>query len=524
MRMRLWLLAILATILPSVAETFRWSAQGSYASMDPHAQTQVITNQLNAQIYDRLIMLGKKLEHVPALAESWKRVNATVWIFNLRKDVKWHDGSDFTAEDVVFSIERAKQPTSGFRSWASAMGTPRALDKYTVELTTPVPYPALPDAAALIFIMSKAWCANHRVEVPQDLAQKQETYASRNAMGTGPFTVVTYEPDVKLVVRKNPNWWGLKFGLFEGNVTEVVFTPIASDATRLAALISGGIDFVIDPSPQDVERLRQDRNVRVFEGPETSAFFLGMDQNRVELLYSNVKGRNPFKDVRVRRAIERAIDPAIIVRAAMRGNAVPTSLILTNPQRSGVTPELDRRAPADLAVAKKLLADAGYPNGFTVTMDCDARTERVCTAIVGMLAKAGITVNLLVAPATQYYQKIRRLDTSFFLVGWVSALDPIFLLRAHAHSRNQQGDGEWNLSNFKDEKLDAIVDELKSEFDEGRRKSLAIEAATLVRDNAYLIALYRRLAPWAARNNIELVHLPNVWLEPRWVQVHKAGR
>jgi peptide/nickel transport system substrate-binding protein len=501
------------------AQTFRWSNQGNFLTTDPHAQNTVITNQINAQVYDRLLMRGKQLEIVPALAESWTRTGPTAWVFRLRKGVKWHDGSDFTAEDVVFSVRRAQATTSSFRTFGQMLGTPRAIDPHTVEFTTPAPNPVLPDAAVAIAIMSKAWCLKHGVEKPQDYSRKEETYASRNAMGTGPFTLVSHEPDVKSVFRKNPNWWGLKEGLFEGNVKEVVFTPIASDPTRMAALASGSVDFVLDPPPQDVERLRRDKAIRMIDGPEASIFFLGMDQHHDELSYGSVKGANPFKDVRVRRAMSLAIDMDAVVRTALRGHGVPTSIFLAIPARSGLVADDVRRPPADLAIAGKLMAEAGYAGGFTVTMDCDARNEKVCTAVAGMLSKIGITLNLSVKQASQYYQKIKAFDTSFFLAGWVSALDPIFILQPLVHSRNDKGDGEWTLGRFKDAKIDSLIDELKMEFDEPRRGAIVREVARLVRDNVYVIPLYRRTAPWAARSNIEVVHRPDVWLETRWVQV-----
>ena len=516
MRLPLLIVAIFFA-MPCAGETLRWSNQGNYLSIDPHAQNTVITNQLNAQVYERLILRDKQLRRVPGLASAWRRTSPTTWIFELRKGVKWHDGSDFTADDVVFSMLRAQGATSGFRAQAGMMGKPRRLDAHSVEFTTAEPNPVLPDAASNLPIMSKAWCEKHGATRVQDYRAKEETYASRNAMGTGPFVLVSHEHDVKSVFRRNPHWWGLREGLFEGNVTEVVFTPLTTDSTRMAALASGAIHFVLDPPPQDIAKVRQDPSLRVHEGPETSIFFIGMDQQRHELSSSSVKGRNPFKDVRVRRAIDRAIDMDAIARTALRGLALPTGVILPRPDASRVPKELLARAPVDVAAARALLAEAGYASGFSVTMDCDARLERVCTAVAAMLARIGITINLAVAQPSQFYQKIQRLDTSMYLSGWISALDPILTLHPLAHSRNDRGDGEWNLGNFRDERLDAMIDALRVEFDEARRHEMAVEIARLVREQAYLIALYRRVTPWASRRNIELVHRPDTWLEPRWV-------
>ncbi|MEO8103352.1 MAG: ABC transporter substrate-binding protein [Betaproteobacteria bacterium] len=500
------------------AQTLRWSNQGNYLSADPHAQNTIITTAINGHVYDRLVLRGKKLEFVPGLAASWTQTAPTVWVFNLRKGVKWHDGSDFTADDVVFSIRRAQGPTSGYRVFANAAGAPRKIDDYTVEFTTPVPNPVMLDSLGQLFVMSKAWCEKYKVQQAQDFVRKEETHAARNAMGTGPFVLVSHEPDVKTVLRKNPRWWGIREGLFDGNVKEVVYTPLASDATRLAALASGGLDFVLDPPPQDIERLRRDPNIRIIEGPENTAFFLGMDQNRDELLYSSIKGRNPFKDVRVRRALYHAIDMDAISRTVLRGFAKPTAFAIPNPESIALPQEMDRRLRHDPAAANKLLADAGYPSGFTVTMDCDSRLEKVCTALVAMLAKAGITVNIVMGSPAVYYAKIRKLDTSLYIAGWVSSVDPIITLQSIVHGRDDSN-GDWNVGNFRDLKLDDTIDKAKVELDLVKRRELIIEAVRMLQEGVYMVPLYRRLAPWASRANVQVVHRPDMTLEALWVNV-----
>src|SRR5487761_852453 len=213
--------------------------------------------------------------------------------------------------------------------------------------------------------MSKSWCEKHNVVDVQDYVAKEETYAVSHADGTGPYILKSREPDVKTVLEANPQWWGKR----EGNVTEIVYTPIKSAATRTAALLSGEIDFVLDPPLQDLPKLKSDPNIKVIEGTESRTVFIGMDQKRDELLYSNVKGKNPFKDLRVRRAMYEAIDIEAIKRTLMRGLSIPTGELVT-PQVYGYDVAANTRPPFSIAKAKALLKQAGYPDGFEVTLDC----------------------------------------------------------------------------------------------------------------------------------------------------------
>jgi peptide/nickel transport system substrate-binding protein len=242
------------------AKTLRWSSQGDYLTADPMAQNELLTNSINGHVYESLVERGKKLEIVPALAVSWKQTSPTVWIFNLRKGVKFHDGSDFTADDVVFSIKRLQGKTSNFRVYGNAVGEPRKIDDYTVELTTPVPNPVMLEMLAnSLFMMSKKWCEAHNAVNSQDFTNKEESYTARNAMGTGPFILVQRDPDVKSTFKKNPNWWGLKEKRFDGNVDEIVYTPVKEGNTRMSALLGGNLDFVLDPPVQDIDKLKQDK-------------------------------------------------------------------------------------------------------------------------------------------------------------------------------------------------------------------------------------------------------------------------
>src|SRR6185437_15886371 len=290
------------------------------------------------------------------------------WIFKLRKGVKFHDGSPFTADDVLFSFARASDSGSTFKLYANQSGKLRKIDDYTVEFTTPIPNPLLPVNVVNILVMSQAWCQKHATTKPQDYKNHEETYSSRHAMGTGPYVLVSFEAGTKTVYRKNPDWWGIAAGLYEGNVDMIEFRPIANAATRMAALKSGELDFVLDPPVQDVPKLEHDPALHVWLGDENRVILIGFDMARDQLLYSDVKGRNPFKDRRVRLALYEAIDIEALRRQVMRGLATPTGIPL--PSLADIPGVKDERHPFDPAAARKLLAEAGYPQGFGFTLHC----------------------------------------------------------------------------------------------------------------------------------------------------------
>ncbi len=510
----------------ATAKTLRWSSQGDYLTADPHAQNELLTNSINGHVYESLVMRGKKLEILPGLAESWKQMSPTVWVFNLRKGVKWHDGTDFTADDVVFSMGRLQGATSNFRVYGNAVGTARKIDSHTVELTTPVPNPVMLEMLAnSLFMMNKAWCEKNNAVKAQDFTNKEESYTARNAMGTGPFTLVSREPDVKSVFKKNPNWWGLKLpGYFDGNVVDIVYSPVKEGNTRMSALLANNLDFVLDPPVQDVDRLKQDKSVKVYEGRENRVIFLGMDQARDELLYSNVKGKNPFKDQRVRQAFYQAIDVPSINKVVMRGLSVPTAINLPNPERAGIPKEQDKRYPFSIAASKKLLAEAGYPNGFEVGMDCPnnryINDEKICQAVAAMLSKVGVTVKLNAIPRSQYFPKAQKLDVSFYMLGWGGATtDAIFTLQPVLHSRNDKGDGDYNWGNYKDAEFDALIDTAKGEVDATKRQGIINQAMKRHHDQVYHIPLHLQVIPWASRANVEVIHRADNWLQATWIKI-----
>ena len=502
------------------AQTLRWSSQGDPQTMDPYSQNEQLTNVMNGQVYEFLVARDKKLEIVPGLATEWQQDGPLKWTFKLRKGVKFHDGKPFTADDVVFSVNRAKEKTSQIAAYANALGEPKKVDDYTVEFNLAQFDPVFLQHLNTVYIMSKAWCEEHKATKPLDFTNKEESYAARHANGTGPYMLSLREPDVKTVLKRNPSYWGK----IEGNVQESVYTPIKNNQTRLAGLVSGELDFVLDPPSTDVERLRNTPNVKIIDGLENRIVFIGMDQGRDELLYSSVKGKNPFKDVRVRKALYQAIDIETIKSKLMNGQAVPTGAVVPSPLGDFNDPEVEKRLPFDVEASKKLLAEAGYPEGFEVTLDCPnnryVNDERICQTLASMWAKVNVRVRVNAMPKTTYFPKLEKLDTSMYMLGWGGSItDAETTFTPIYRNRGTGGVGFYNYGNYKDDKLDALAAQSSTEADAAKRKALIKQVFMLHNEAVHHIPLHRQFIPWAARSNVNVVHRADNWLELQWVTV-----
>ncbi len=501
------------------AKTLRWSSQGDILTMDPHSQNEGLNNAVSDHVYEPLVTRGKDLKVEACLALSWQAVNATTMRFKLRPNVRFHDSTPFTADDVVFSVERALAPTSNFSPYMQGVTGAKKVDDLTVDITTNGPNPVLLPQLTEVRIMSRAWATKNNVVKPQDFKNKEETYAARNANGTGPFVLRSREPDVKTVLVLNSNWWGK----MEGNVNEVVYQPIKSDATRVAALLSGEIDFVLDPPVQDIPRLKQGGKMRILEGNENRTIFFGFDQWRDELQYASVKGKNPFKDKRVREAFQLAIDTAAIKTQVMRGLSFPTTVMFA-PQVDGYDKALDSAKKPDRERAKKLLAEAGYPQGFEVTLDCPnnryINDEKICQASAVMLAQINIKVKLNSMPRATYFPKIQNFDTSFYMLGWgVPTFDSLYALQSLLRTVGKGGDGNFNLGKYSNPKVDAAIDSLKTEVDPARRKALTKEALSIHQADVGHIPLHHQVIPWAMRSGVNAIHRADNRLTVKWVKI-----
>ena len=516
------LLALLALLLlgaPARAAALRIASAFDPQSMDPHALALLYNSRVVFQVYDSLVGRDENFKAEPALAMAWQMTGPSTWRFKLRPGVKFHDGAPFGADDAVFSLERALAAPSQRAFQLKGVTAVKKLDDLTIELQLATPDAVLPEKLQYIAMMSKAWALKNGVERAQDFNAKQETYAVRNANGTGAFRLERYEPDVRTVLRRNPAWWGAA-DKRNGNLDEVSMVVIRSDATRLAALASGEVDFVFDPPYQDIERLLQDPRITLSQVADLGQQYFTFDQWRDELEGSDVKGRNPFKDLRVRQAVYHAINVELIVKQVLRGQAVPTGGFLST-MVDGSLPELDRRLPHDPARARALLAEAGYPNGFSVTLDCVniAWRENVCTAAAAMLTQVGIRTTLRSSPTNQFFPKISQAGASLIEFGWTPTTDAWSSLNALFRTYDKSGLGSFNAGRYSNPKLDALIDNIRTESDLTRRRAMVGVALRLIGDDLPYVPLYRRRLTWAMQKKVGVVQWPNDTMELRWVRV-----
>jgi peptide/nickel transport system substrate-binding protein len=501
--------ASILAFMPASAQTLRYANQGDLKSLDPYTLKETTTIAHHAHIYEGLVTRDKDLKIVPALAESWETPEPTRWRFHLRKNVKFHNGDPFTADDVLFSADRIRAKGSNFLSNVPADAKFVKVDDHTVDVVLPSPNPILISQWDGWYIMDKKWCEEHNSVAPTPAAATTPSYASLNENGTGPFIIESHQPGVKTVYKPYPNWWGKP----EHNLKEIIFTPISSDATRVAALLSGEVD-VIEPVPiQDIARVNSSGNAAVITGPELRTIFLGMDQVRDELLYSNIKGKNPFKDVRVREAFYKAVDVDLIKNRVMRGLSTPSALMIA-PQLFSLSKDF-ARPKLDPDGAKKLLADAGYPDGFEVTMDCPndryVNDSAICQAVVGMLARIGVKINLLAQPKQQYFAKVLKpggFQTSFYLLGWTPASsDSHNVLHDIMGCRDDAKDatrGEANLGGYCNKQVDALTDKILLETDDAKRDQLIKQAFEIgIKEYGY-IPLHQQALAWGVSKKVKL--------------------
>lgn len=524
--MRLKRIAFLAALCASAmsglagaaqAQTLRFSAPGDVVTMDPNAQNEAITSNMMLMVYDALVRRDEKLQIVPALATSWQLVEPTRWRFKLRPGVTFHDGAPFGAQDVVASVQRTIDPGSRNKGDLASVVKAEAVDDLTVDIVLSGPYPLLLNDLAGISIMSKAWLEAHGATKPGNISTGAVTYASTHANGTGPFKLVSYEPGSRTVFAANEKWWDKP----EHNLKQAEFLPIKSDATRVAALLSGEVDMIADVPVQDLSRVGASAGVKVVEEASLRTVFLGFNW-RPEL-FGEPGRKNPLRDVRVRRALWHAIDAETLHKRVMRGKSRVAGTVVAPPV-TGYSPEIDKPLAYDPDLARKLLAEAGYPEGFKATFGCPSDRyiagEQICVALAAMWAKIGVRVALTSESKSTYFPRQDRgeFDIWMFSTATLPSIDgyralvTVFATRKGAY-------GAANPGGMSIPAIDEIIAKAAGELDEPKRLALVTEGLRIARDEVLIIPIHQQPIAWAMKSNVDMLQLPDEFIRPWFAKV-----
>ena len=502
------------------AETFRWASTTDPQTMDPHAVNAAPVLSFLNNIYEGLVRRGQDMSIEPSLATAWTPLEGeNGWRFTLREGVTFQDGAAFTAEDVMFSYERAASEASDVRSWFAPVTEVRMVDEFTVDFVTAAPNPLFPDSIANFLILDKDWAEANDAALP---ARDAENFATRQTNGTGPYMLADRDPGVRTTLVPFEGWWDER----TGNVTEAVFTPIGNSSTGLAALLSGEIDF-IEPIPlQDVGQVEGRDGFKVIEGEETRVIMFGFGHEHDALLYStDVTDANPFTDPRVRLAAAHAINIDAIDRVVMRGKIEAASQLV--PAGISGFSEANADRPAyDPDRARELLAEAGYPDGFSFGLVCTndryINDEALCRAAASMFAAVGLNAELTTVPVRNYWEQLRADDFDMYLLGWspgtFDAEHPIrFLLHTQDDERSL---GSWNFGNYSNARVDELLPLIQEELNPAARQALIDELVAITQEEVAYIPLYTQPLIWAAKDNIELTQRADNFFILRWVSVN----
>ncbi len=497
-------------------KTLKWGAQREIASLDPYSYGETFTLSVLNHVYEGLVRYTGDLKIESALAESWETVTPTTWRFKLRSGVKFHNGNTFTADDVIASLARVTHDTSPLKGNLPAYKSSRKIDDLTVEIEVNGPYPLLLNDLTNIFIFDKEWMEANNASLPTDSGKGIKGYATDNANGTGPFSVESRRADSRTVFVANPGWWDKP----KHNIGRIEFLPITSASTRVAALLSGEIDFTNVAPLQDLPRLTASPDVKVLQTNELRTVIFAMNLKNV-LFESDVKDKNPLQDKRVREALYRAIDIDAVQRRAMRGLSRNTGAIIA-PAIPGYTPAQDERLPFDLEGAKKLLTDAGYPKGFSFQLNCQSDSlvneEEFCQAVASMWSRAGLRPNLSLGPRSQQTPKRVKGEFDVISFGWANEpmIDAYSILVQVLRSKSGTG-GVFNWGDWGRADIDALIDKAGVELDAAKRIPLMSEALMIAKREHLFIPMHQQPMAWAMRSTVaETVQAsdnkPRLWL------------
>jgi peptide/nickel transport system substrate-binding protein len=477
--------------------------------MDPHSSWAIADRAATMQVYEQLLDIDSNLAIVPQLALAWKPLDPTTWEFELRPGVTFHDGTPFTAEDVVFSIERASAGRSEFQTPVANIAAVKVIDDRTLHITTTAPDPLLWMRLSNVAVLSKAWAEAHGVTSPAD-RHSEETYASRHANGTGPFILEEFEPHGRWVLIRNPDWWGSDDNSIE--IDRIVHTW-RSDKDNLATLLDGEMDLLQAPLYSGLDAIHRDTDLKLAYRPKLQTFFFGFDQGSAELRSSNIKGKNPFKDKRVRQAVAHAIDMETALRPLMGELFIPAGMMIV-PGVNGYAPEMDQPIPYDPDKARALLAEAGYPDGFSISLDCPSEwgDDEIagCNGAAQQLLAVGIDVSINFLSSDEHSEKVEaRRQSDFFLDSWGSDPDSEGLLGELFGS-----DSRWNSARYANSRVDELIEKIKTEMVTYARDAYLEEAWRIVTNDFVYVPIRHGVSVYALRDNLEIP--PDPWDVPRF--------
>ncbi len=499
--------AFALTLAAADANTLRWARVGDALTFDPHSANEGPTSTLLHHIYETLVGRNTDGSLAAGLATEWSihAEDPTIWVFKLREGVQFHDGADFTAEDVVFSMDRARSETSDFKGLHSSVAEVTAVDDYTVHVKLEGASPLYVQNLTNTFMVDKGWAEANGVVAPQDFKAGEENFAVRNTNGTGPYTVVSRDPEVRTVLAHFAGHWG-----DVPQVTEIIYTPIKEAATRVAALLSGEVDFVQDVPVQDIVRLEQTAGIKVTAGPENRTIFFGYDVSSEKLISANVDD-NPFSKPQVREALALTLDRDAIQQVVMRGQSQPSGVAMP-PFVNGWTEAMHVYSAPDYDKAKALLTEAGYPDGFSVDFHCPndryLNDEAICQAFVGMVGRIGVKANLVSQSRTIHFPAIQNNEVDFYLLGWgVPTFDSAYIFDFLIHSKEDKRGG-WNGSRYSNPEVDAMIKSIATETDLVARNATVAKIWEKVQEDRVLLAVHNQLLAYAVKDGINLAAHP----------------
>jgi peptide/nickel transport system substrate-binding protein len=480
---------------PASATTFTWATANDILGLDPHANNHGVTNAMKSNMYEPLVRREADGSLSASLAERWETPSPTTWRFHLRRNVRFHGGEALTAADVVMSAERVRQNDMAYV--LQSVTAVRAIDDHTVEMDTRGPNPILLQDLTLFFIMSKSWVENNNAFAVARAGQagSTNTFVQLNANGTGPFRLVERLADERTVLVPNPNWWGEA----QHGITRAVFRPVASAPTRVAALLSRELDAMYHVPLQDLQRVSQAQGIRLIQGPTARSIYFAFDVTRPENLEAPGTP-NPLRDVRVRRAMYQAIDMGTITRVILR-NATVAAGIPIGQAIGGFDAAANQRLPFDPEASRRLLAEAGYQNGFRITLNCPnnryVNDEAICQAAVGMLQRVGIQARLNAVPFGRFLQGGANNEYQFWLLGWTPGNFDIT-----NPGRELLGEGSFNWGKFQDDQMAELLRQIGVESDATKRQQLASQYWARFRELLPMIPLHQEPQMFGVRDTV----------------------